>query len=52
MKRVCVQCFEKVKYYTKFVTDIQTSVFKSFSRKSLYYSDENDSVLVTSLRNR
>ncbi|OMJ90453.1 hypothetical protein SteCoe_7151 [Stentor coeruleus] len=50
-KRVCVQCFENVKHYTELVTEIQTSVFKSFLHKSLYYSDENDSILAT-LRNR
>lgn len=50
-KRICIHCFENVKNYTKIVTEIQACDLNSFSNQSLYYADDRDSVLVTSLRN-
>jgi hypothetical protein len=49
-KRICSQCIDKVKSITKLVSEIQVYDLNSFSSQSLYYANDRDSLLLTSLK--
>lgn len=49
-KRICSQCIDKVKSITKLVSEIQVYDLNSFSSHSLYYANDHDSLLLTSLK--